>query len=500
MNRRLSMALTAYGVGGQALFLVLTEPLKKWIVGFLPPGTTVREVRVFGLSFDGFALRASEHAVGWVPQAVFLMLAALLLYGVFRASTGIRPRIRTVLALAGASLLAAGAAVLITPVVDPGASAALLTYDEWIVRAQIGEVPAAAAQFALLTLWLPLIPWLLVWRYRDLPPLRAYFGTAEGETDPAPRAVTGRARRHLVCAGLIPAVLLAVAGGQALRHVRVRHLYQGAPGSPDAAITFDPDLWVPYTPPPLVSEWSGVLYPALRLRPLRTEMVEGWAVTLVVCAVFLTALALGLRSIVTRSGDLVWPEGPEDAGTTGPAGANESVDAAEAKRPAASPRPIAYLQLVLKGWYVTLLAAVLAAFVDGRVLRWFAPRRESGGAAADQLGVAIGDAVRFGAAWGWATGIACLAVVLLMRRRAARTNPPGGEGERCPVRADEEQTAGEQWSTREQRTAGEPQSSEERLTAAEPQTAGEQWTASEQRSSEEQRSADESEEQATHGA
>nr|WP_050509694.1 hypothetical protein [Streptomyces californicus] len=162
MNRRLSMALTAYGVGGQALFLVLTEPLKKWIVGFLPPGTTVREVRVFGLSFDGFALRASGHAVGWVPQAVFLTLAALLLYGVFRASTGIRPRIRTVLALAGASLLAAGAAVLITPVVDPGASAALLTYDEWIVRAQIGEVPASAAQFALLTLWLPLIPWLLV--------------------------------------------------------------------------------------------------------------------------------------------------------------------------------------------------------------------------------------------------------------------------------------------------------------------------------------------------
>ncbi|CAM5428722.1 hypothetical protein SCALM49S_03112 [Streptomyces californicus] len=162
-----------------------------------------------------------------------------------------------------------------------------------------------------------------------------------------------------MCAGLIPAVLLAVAGGQALRHVRVRHLYQGAPGSSDAAITFDPDLWVPYTPPPLVSEWSGVLYPALHVPPLRTEMVEGWAVTLVVCAVFLTALALALRSIVTRSGDLVQPEGPEDAGTTGPAGAIESADAAEAKRPATSPRPTAYLRLVLKGWYATLLAAVL---------------------------------------------------------------------------------------------------------------------------------------------
>ncbi|CAM5255717.1 hypothetical protein SCALM49S_03332 [Streptomyces californicus] len=170
---------------------------------------------------------------------------------------------------------------------------------------------------------------------------------------------------------------------------------------PGAAITFDPDLWVPYTPPPLVSEWSGVLYPALRLRPLRTEMVEGWAVTLVVCAVFLHGPGVGgARSIVTRSGDLVQPEGPEDAGTTGPAGVIESADAAEAKRPATSPRPTAYLRLVLKGWYATLLAAVLAAFVDGRVLRWFAPRRESGGAAADQLGVAIGDAVRFGAAWG----------------------------------------------------------------------------------------------------
>ncbi|MBK0374639.1 hypothetical protein I3215_17295 [Streptomyces sp. RB110-1] len=443
MNRRLSMALTAYGVGSQALFLVLTEPLKEWIVGFLPPGTTVREVRVFGLSFDGFALRASERAVGWVPQAVFLTLGALLLYGVFRASAGVRPRARTVLALVGASLLAAGAAVLITPALDLGGSVLLLTYDEWVVRAQMGEVPAAAAQFALITLWLPLIPWVLVWRYRDLPPLRAYFGTAEGETEPAPRAVTGRARRHLVCAGLIPAVLLAVAGGQVLRHARLRHLSRGAPGSPDASITFDPDLWVPYTPPPLVAEWSGVLYPALRLRPLRTEMVVGWAVTLVVCAVFLTALALALRSIVTRSGDLVWPEGAEAADATGPAGANESADAAKAPRPTPPARPTACLRLVLKGWYATLLAAVLAAFVDGRVLHWLAPRRETGPGATDHLGVAIGDAVRFGAAWGWATGIACLAVVLLMRRRAARTTPPGGEGEQCPVREDEQRSADE---------------------------------------------------------
>ncbi|MFH9606649.1 hypothetical protein [Streptomyces sp. NPDC017448] len=457
MNRRLSVALAVYGVWNQAIILFLFEPLKEWVSGFLPAGTAVGEVRLLGLSFDGFAVRDPEHAVGWVPQLVFLVVGGLLMYGVFRGSAAVRPRVRAVLALGGALLLASGAATLITPALDPGAASALPSYGEWVVRAQLGEVPAAAAQFALLTLWVPLIPWFLVWRYRALPPLRAHFGTMEGAesreggpegahggreevqagaentqearesregpAEAVPPAVTARERRHLVCAGLIPAVLLAVAGGPVLRHVRVRYLSQGAPGSPDVSVTFDPDLWNSYTPPPLVAEWSGVLYPALRLRPLRTEMTVGWTVTLVVCAVFLGVLALVLRSVATRSAGLV-RRPPAESGAT----------------PAFAPAgPAAYLGLVMKGWYATLLAAAVAAFVDGRLLRWFAPRRESGTAVTDHLGVALGDAVRFGAAWGWATGLACLAAVLLMRRRAAPAAPPPDAYEKRPDHADETQ-------------------------------------------------------------
>lgn len=463
MNRRLSVALAVHGVWNQAVVLFLFEPLKEWVSGLLPAGTAVGEVRLLGLSFDGFAVRDPEHVAGWVPQLVFLVVGGLLMYGVFRGSAGVRPRVRTVLALGGALLLASGAAMLITPALEPDAASVLPTYGEWVVRAQLGEVPAAAAQFALLTLWVPLIPWFLVWRYRALPPLRAHFGTMEGaesredgpegahgdreevragaektqearesregregQEGPAeavPPAVTARERRHLVCAGLIPAVLLAVAGGPVLRHVRVRHLSQGAPGSPDVSVTFDPDLWNSYAPPPLVAEWSGVLYPALRLRPLRTEMAVGWTVTLVVCAVFLGVLALVLRSVATRSAGLV-RRPPAETGAT----------------PAFAPAgPAAYLGLVMKGWYATLLAAAVAAFVDGRLLRWFAPRRESGTAVTDHLGVALGDAVRFGAAWGWATGLACLAAVLLMRRRAAPSAPPPDGYEKRPDHADEAQ-------------------------------------------------------------
>ncbi|WP_137231918.1 hypothetical protein [Streptomyces sp. BPSDS2] len=414
MNRRLSMALAAYGVWNQALLLFLIEPLKKQVSEALQPELTVGDLRLLGLSLDGFAVRDPHHVGGWLPQIVFLTVSGLLTYGVLRGSTGIRPRLRTVLALAGAMLLAAGVAILIGPALDPDAPTAMPTYGEWVVRAQIGEVPAAAAQFVLLTLWLPLVPWLLVWRYREWPPLRTHLGTAEDAEsgkEPGPAPITARERRHLVCAGLIPAVLLAVAGGPVLRHIRVRHLSQGAPGAPGTSITFDPELWDSYTPPPLIDEWSGVLYPALRLRPLRTELVGGWIVTLVVCVVFLGALALALRSVAARWAGL-------------------------SRR-----GPTAFIGLVMKGWYATLLAAVAAAFVDGLLLRWFAPRRESGAAAADHPGVALGDAVRFGAAWGWATGLVCLGAVLLMARRAVPAVPPADEYEDQPVPEREERSA-----------------------------------------------------------
>ncbi|MFF8966032.1 hypothetical protein ACF1BK_25155 [Streptomyces globisporus] len=424
MNRRLSMVLAAYGVWSQATVLFFLDPMKRQVSALVEPEATVGEVQLLGLSLEGFAVRDLHQVQGWLPQVVFLLLGGLLTYGVLRRSAGLRPRLRTVLALGGAALLAAGVATLAGPALDPDAVTAMPTYRAWTVRAQLGEVPGAAAQFALLTLWLPVVLWLLVWRYREWQPLRMYLRTAEcaesdgsdedtgsraGHEKPGPVSpVSSRARRRLLSAGLIPAVLLAVAGGPVLRHFRVRHLSQGAPGSPDASVTFDPDLWENYRPPAPVEEWSGVLYPALRLRPLRTELLGGWIATLVVCVVFLLVLAVALRSLARR--------------------------AAEVRRW----RPAALADLAMKGWYATVLAAVVAAVVDGRLMRWFAPRGESG-ETAGHLGVALGDAVRFGAAWGWATGLALLGAVLLMTRRTAVSVAPRADAyEDQPVPEREE--------------------------------------------------------------
>ncbi|MBK3605528.1 hypothetical protein JHN62_28985, partial [Streptomyces sp. MBT54] len=279
MNRRLSMVLAAYGVWSQATVLFFLDPMKRQVSDLVEPEATVGEVQLLGLSLEGFAVRDLHQVQGWLPQVVFLLLSGLLTYGALRASAGTRPRLGTVLALGGAALLAAGVATLTGPALDPDAVTAMPTYRAWTVRAQLGEVPGAAAQFALLTLWLPVVLWLLVWRYRDWQPLRTYLRTAEdaeseesdgsnedtgsraGHEKPGPVSpVSSRARRRLLSAGLIPAVLLAVAGGPVLRHIRVRHLSQGAPGSPDASVTFDPDLWENYRPPATVEEWSGVLY------------------------------------------------------------------------------------------------------------------------------------------------------------------------------------------------------------------------------------------------
>ncbi|OSC72917.1 hypothetical protein [Streptomyces sp. Cmuel-A718b] len=427
MNRRLAMLLAVYGAWSQATVLFVLDPMKRQVSDVVEPEATVGQVQLLGLSLEGFAVRDLSHVQGWLPQVVFLLLGGLLSYGVLRASAGIRPRLRTVVALGGASLLAAGVAMLTGPALDPDAVTAMPTYRAWVVRAQMGEVPGAAAQFALLTLWLPVLLWLLVWRYREWQPLRTYLRTAEdAESDGSDEGngsrggrekhgpvspVSARPRRHLLSAGLIPAVLLAVAGGPVLRHIRVNHLSQGVPGSPDASVTFDPDLWENYRPPATVEEWSGVLYPALRLRPLRTELLGGWIATLVVCAVFLLVLAVALRALARR--------------------------AAEVRRWS----PEAFADLAMKGWYATVLAAVVAAVVDGRLMRWFAPRGESG-PAAEHLGVALGDAVRFGAACGWATGLALLGAVLLMTRRAAvPVAPRADEYEDQPVPEREERSA-----------------------------------------------------------
>ncbi|MDN3297964.1 hypothetical protein QWM81_28805 [Streptomyces ficellus] len=389
MNRRLSMALAVYGAWNQAILLFLFDPIRQWVIGALAPGATIRDVRVLGLSLDGFAVRDLHHVEGWLPQLVFTVLSGILTYGVFRGAPGLKPRLRTVLALNGAVLLAAGVATLIGPALDPDAGSAVPTYDEWLMNARLGAVPAAAAQFALCTVWLLVAVWLLVWRCRRWQPLREHLGTSEGaESDevPVPLLAAARERRDLVCAGLIPAVLLAVAGGPLLRHTGVRQLAQ------TTSLTFDPDLWVSYRPSAQVNEWSGVLYPALRLRPVSTERISGWLATLAICVVFLVALAVALRSVARRVTEV-------------------------SRR-----RPVALMRLVMEGWYATLLAAVAAAVVDGRLLQWFAPRAAAT-TSAQPLGIALDDAVRFGSAWGWATGLACVAAVLLMMRRGARAAP-----------------------------------------------------------------------------
>ncbi|MFE3428715.1 hypothetical protein [Streptomyces sp. NPDC059171] len=430
MDRRLSVLVAGYGVWSQATVLFFLDPTKRQVSGIVRPEATVGEVRLLGLSLEGFAVRDLDHVQGWLPQVVFLLLSGLLTYGVLRAGAGIRPRFRNVVALAGAGLLAAGVATLAGPALDPDAYTALPSYDDWLLRARRGEVPGAAAQFALLTLWLPVLLWFLVWRYREWQPLRVFLRTREDaasagndrkrsndrgdedreghdRTGPSPPG-SSRTRRHLLSAGLIPAVLLAVAGAPVLRHIRVSHLSQGAPGSPAASVTFDPDVWEPYRPSAAVEEWSGVLYPALRLRPLRTELPGGWIATLVVCGIFLLALAVALRALARRAAD------------------------------AGRWRPAALVDLAMKGWYATVLAAAVAAVVDGRVMRWFAPRGESG-PAAEHLGVALDDAVRFGAAWGWTTGLALLGVVVMMKRRAAApAGPRADEDEDQPVPEREE--------------------------------------------------------------
>ncbi|WP_299528273.1 hypothetical protein [uncultured Streptomyces sp.] len=391
MDRRPSMVLAAYGAWNHVILLSLFDPMKRRLTGLLAPGREIGPVRVLGLSMDGFVVTDPGRVAGWLPQVVFVVAGGVLTYGVLRGARGLKPRLRTVLALNGAALLAAGLAVLIGPALDPQARSAFLTYNEWTGSARMGAVPAAAAQAALCVVWLTVFAWYLMWRYRHLPPVRRYLGIRD-ETggEPAPLLERPIERRQLMWAGLIPAVLLAVAGGPVLRHSAQRYLEQ------DLSVTFDPALWDPYRPPLLVQEWSGVLYPALRLRPLSHETAGGWLATLTVCVVFLLALAPALRSVARHL-------------TAGPEGR------------------VTALRLVMNGWYATLLAAVVAAFVDGRLLQWSAPRVEAEQAEL-RPGLALGDAVRFGTAWGWTVGLACLVAVVLMRRHAgSRAARPGTE-------------------------------------------------------------------------
>ncbi|MFJ1647828.1 hypothetical protein [Streptomyces sp. NPDC088258] len=398
MNRRLSLMLAGGCANTQALALFAVPP----VIVLVPGGYSAivddvagRPVggylRLFGLDFDGFMVKDYGRLDGWVPQLVFVVLNAVLAYAAFRSAPGVRPRVRTVLGLVGAMLLAAGVAELLGAALDPEWQGATLGDNEWLGRAVRHRTASAAAQFALCTAVVPLILWGTVWLLRNWSPFRAVVGTADAADAPGdgdererqspPAAAAPYRRRNVVIAGLIPVVLLAVAGGLLLRHEAVR-------GWDPSSTTFDPELLRVYRPPGWVEEWSGVLYPALRMRPLRTETTAGWAATLGVCLVMLAVLAWALRAPARRA--------------LAAQGAN--------RRP---------LHLFMGCWYATVLAAVAAAFVEGGLLDRWAPRR-TGTEVVRPFAAAVGDAVRFGTAWGWATGAAVVVAVLLTTRGGRR--------------------------------------------------------------------------------
>lgn len=385
MNRRLSMLLAGGCALSQAVLLFGYHPLQRRLSGVEVPAVPEPEIRLLGLDVGSFLVKDLGRAGGWVPQLVFLLLAALATYPVLRNTKGLKPRLGTVLVLVGALLLAAGGAELVFKAMDTDGRPHGLAYTDWLLGIQLKNPSAAPAQFALVAVWLPVITWTEVWLLRRWPPVRQLLGTAppeEGE-EPAHMLPTMRERRDAVVAGLIPVVMLALAGGQVLRHLNVR-------SQTHPSITFDPELWFPYRPPALIEDWSGVLYPALRMRPLATENTGGWLATLAACLVLLAVLAAGLRAVSRR---------------------------ASRERP---------LRTLMECWYATLLAATAAALMENSLLRHWIPRSGPDDFA-HAFGASVAEAVRFGTVWGWATGVAFLGAALMLTRRRSRTQPSADE-------------------------------------------------------------------------
>ncbi|MFE1961503.1 hypothetical protein [Streptomyces sp. NPDC059479] len=386
MNRRLSITLVAGNLIAQAMFLFTFHRVLLRVLGADSHLLVYMDFRLLGVDLDDFAVTEPGRISGWLPQLAFLVLSPVLTYAVLRGAPDARPRVRTVLELFGAMLLAAGIAELLGKAVDTAMRPPHTTYVEWFVES-LKSPSAAPAHFALWSSGVLVIHWELVWRLRRWSALRVFTGpmnTADGgeqEQKPGPVLATGRERRHVVVAALIPVVLLAIAGGPVLRHNDVRRLDQ-------PAITFDPELWLGYDPPVLIQKWGRVLYPALRLRPVPTENTPGWLATLAVCVVLLVVLAVALCSVAAR---------------------------AAGKRP---------LRVFMECWWATLLAAMVAAIVEAGPLSGVAPR-----GAAHAFEVSSAEAVRFGTVWGWVTGAAFLGMSrVLLTRRMHRTEPSADEG------------------------------------------------------------------------
>lgn len=385
MNRRLSMLLAGGCALSQAVFLFGYHPLQRRLLGVEVPAVPEREIRLLGLDVGSFLVKDLGHAGGWVPQLVFLLLAALVTYLALRNTKGLKPRAGTILVMVGALLLAAGGAELVFKAMDMDGRPRGMTYTDWLLGIQLNNPSAAPAQFALVAVWLPVITWTEVWLLRRWPPVRQLMGTTAPEEaeEPARMLSTMRLRRDVVVTGLIPVVMLAIAGGPVLRHSNVRTLTR-------PSITFDPELRFPYRPPALVEDWSGVLYPALRMRPLATENTGGWLATLAACLVLLAVLAAGLRAVSRR---------------------------ASRERP---------LRAFMECWYATLLAVTAAALVENTLLREWIPRSGPDDFA-HAFGASVAEAVRFGTVWGWATGVAFLGAARMLTRRRSRSQPSADE-------------------------------------------------------------------------
>ncbi|MGP3947885.1 hypothetical protein [Streptomyces sp. 7N604] len=385
MNRRLSMVLAGGSTLVHATYLFALYPLSLRVVG-ADASRLLEHPGVQALKVYGFIVTDLDHIGGWLPQLVFLVLSTVLKYAVLRAAPGVRPRIRTVLELMGAMLLAAGLAELLGRAMDSAWDRVDQPYVGWFIGGQLQQAQVASAQLALVAALLPVVMWTMVWRRQRWAPFQAGRGTTDtadgcGEAEKlAPALPTARERRDAVAAGLTVVVLLAIAGAPVLRHSNTHDLEQSS-----SSFTFHPDLVHPYEPPALIEEWSEVFYPALRMRPLRTESTSGWLATLAACLVLLAVLGVALYAVAVR---------------------------AAAKRP---------LRVVMECWSATLLAATAAALVESTLLQGVAPRDVYVGFAFD---AASADAVRFGTVWGWATG----AAVLVLTRRGRRTESPMDEG------------------------------------------------------------------------
>jgi hypothetical protein len=399
VKRRAAVLMVGAVAPGQALFLFGFEPLRRAVTG-LPAGQSPLHLHVLGVDVVGFVVQDTSHVGGWLPQAVFVALCAVLTYAVLRALPGARLGAGTVCALLGALLLTAGAVDMLGQVSGLKPHEARLFYPERMGPDRpLDGMSGQPEQFALFVAWLPVLVVAEVRLLQRWPALHGLFGDPNAappagapagpdgpdapDSSDAPVPAPPRRRRDVVAAGLLPAVLLALVGGLVLRHTNVRLLTQ------HGTVTFDPDLWRPYQPPDLVRDWSGLLYPALRLKPLPTEMRAGWLATCAVCVVFLALLAGALYVLAGRAGGRgAW-------------------------------------RVLADCWFATLLAAVAAAVVESALLQHgqLAPRPdplEDG----HTLTWTVGDAVRFGTCWGWAVGVAFLAALRMPSRRQAS---PGGE-------------------------------------------------------------------------